>query len=126
MNLRSIDTEAAMTRRAFAMSLTAAITAACGLGQAAAAVEGKITTDAGKPVANATVFLDAGSRRFHLETKSNAAGRYEFENLQAGQYMLWSELPGYGCIVYPNIAVESGQRVHRDFKFSNRDAGCET
>lgn len=115
-----------MTRRAFAVSMGAVLAAFRAGAQDAATVDGKLMIAAGKPVPGATVFLDDHGRQCHLQTKSNNAGLYAFENLAAGHYTLWCELPDYGCIMYPNIALESGQHIHRDFQFSTRDRGCET
>ena len=120
-----------MTRRALLVSLAASATALRSFGQESpgqvgAAIEGKIETDVGRPVPNGTVFLDGSTRQFHLEANSNSSGHYGFENLPPGKYTLWCELQGHGCIVYPNLSLGSGERLHRDFRFSNRDNGCES
>lgn len=115
-----------MTRRIFLASVTAAGGAGGAFAQLTGAIEGKVEKETGAASPGAAVFLDGQSRQLHLEAKSDSGGRFSFENLTPGRYTLWCELAGYGCIVYPNLVVNSGDRLHRDFHFSGHDGSCET
>lgn len=99
-----------------------------------------IATRAGGPGIEGTVFLagaafpgtevvasSAASGQF-WETSTDNLGRYALEGLAPGRYTVWAEAAGHGCIVFGDITVKPGMRVHRDFRFAKNKIypGCES
>ncbi|MFL6414924.1 MAG: carboxypeptidase-like regulatory domain-containing protein [Bryobacteraceae bacterium] len=99
-----------------------------------------IATQAGGPGIEGTVLLagsafsgtevvasSAASGQF-WETSTDSLGRYVLEGLPPGRYTVWAEASGHGCIVFGDITVKPGVRVHRDFRFAKNKTypGCES
>ena len=82
-------------------------------------VEGLITGDADAPLARVTVGVDGLAAGEHRQVVSDSAGHYLLDELRPGGYSLWAEAKGYGCIIYPKVAVFPGKRIRQDFHFSN-------
>jgi tetratricopeptide (TPR) repeat protein len=78
-----------------------------------AVVHGYVRDSSGRPVANATVFLEFGTTEQALAppaeiTHTDSEGRYRFAALQAGSYRLRAEMTGYvGATVAPVNLVEN-------------------
>lgn len=81
-------------------------------------VEGFITGDANAPLAAVTVGVDGLATGEHHQVSSDSVGHYLLDELRPGGYSLWAEAKGYGCIMYPKVAVFPGKRIRQDFHFS--------
>lgn len=80
-------------------------------------VEGFVTSEVAANVPGATVGVDSLTRGFHRQTATDFSGYYLIDNLKPGSYSVWAEVKGFGCIIYPHVAVFAGQRVREDFHF---------
>ncbi|MGD0508715.1 MAG: carboxypeptidase regulatory-like domain-containing protein [Terriglobales bacterium] len=83
-----------------------------------AVVHGYVHDSSGRPLANATVFLEFGTAEQALAapakiTHADSEGRYRFAALQAGSYRLRAEMTGYGAAtaVPLNIAKNETQGI---------------
>jgi hypothetical protein len=85
--------------------------------QSAAAIEGFVTSDVTAVVPGATIHLDSLTRGYHREATTSTSGYYLMEEVQPGAYSLYAEVRGFGCIIYPHIALMPGQRLRQDFVF---------
>ena len=65
-------------------------------------VEGFVTSEVTASVADAKIGLDGLVRPIHRETRTDAAGYYFLRDLQPGAYILWADVAGLGCIMYPS------------------------
>lgn len=73
------------------------------------------------------VASSAASGQF-WETSADNLGRYALEGLAPGRYTVWAEAAGHGCIVFGDVIVKPGMRVHHDFRFAKNKTypGCES
>jgi hypothetical protein len=85
--------------------------------QAECEIQGFVTGDPGGNIANAVIGVDNLSRQIHRQTVTDSSGHYVIANLEPGGYSAWAEVKGYGCIIYPNVSLFSGDRVRQDFHF---------
>ena len=84
---------------------------------ARSSIDGMVTSDLATVLPGATVGLSSLTGAIHRETVTNLSGYYLLDDLPAGGYTLWAEARGYGCILYPHVAVFRGQRIRQDFHF---------
>jgi hypothetical protein len=91
-------------------------------------LEGFVTVDAVSPLSGVTIGVDNLARGTHLQSTTNTSGHYLFEDIRPGAYSVSAEAKGYGCIIYPRIVVNYGERVRQDFTFVRGKAlgDCET
>jgi len=92
------------------------------------AVDGFVTRDMAAAVSGATIGIDSRTGDFHRQTTTNMSGYYSMDDLEPGGYSVWAEIKGYGCIIYPHVALFPGERTHQDFHFvrAKRSPGnCE-
>ena len=94
-----------------------------------AGIEGFVTSDTlAAAVYGATVGIDSRAGSFHRQTTTNTSGYFLMDDLQPGGYSLWAEIKGYGCIIYPHVALFSGEPAYQGFHFvrTKRNPGnCE-
>lgn len=93
-----------------------------------AAIEGFVTSDLAASLPGATIGIDSLTRGYHREAITNTSGFYSIEELQPGAYSIFAEAKGYGCIIYPRVALIPGQHLRQDFRFvrtKRYPEGCE-
>jgi Carboxypeptidase regulatory-like domain len=91
-------------------------------------IDGFVTRDMAAAVSGATIGIDRQTGGFHRQTKTNASGYCSIDDLEPGRYSFWGEIKGYGCIIYPHVALFPGERARQDFHFvrAKRSPGsCE-
>jgi hypothetical protein len=91
-------------------------------------IEGFVTSDMAAAISGATVGIDNRTGDFHRQTRTDGSGHYLIDDLQPGGYSVWAEIKGYGCIIYPHVALFPGERARQDFHFvrAKRNPGnCE-
>ena len=81
-------------------------------------VEGFVTSDLASTIPDARVGIDSLTRGFHRETSTSSSGYYLLDDLMPGAYSVWAEVKGMGCIIYPHVALNPGQRLRQDFYFA--------
>ena len=82
-----------------------------------ASIDGFVTSDFVMALPGATIGIDSVTGSFHRQTTTDPSGYYLLDDLQQGAYSLWAEVKGYGCILYPQVAVFRGQHTRQDFHF---------
>src|SRR5438309_3915741 len=88
-------------------------------GVTSAAVRGKVTDDAGASVEGAVVSLQNGSTGQRFETRTRAAGIYNFENVAVGgPYTLEARSIGYRPVSQTEITLSLGQAIVLDLKLT--------
>lgn len=90
-------------------------------------VEGVVTIN-GSAVAGVEVEASSASMGAFWETSTNSSGYYSLDEVRPGQYTMWAEASGYGCIVIPRVLVKDDQRIRQNFHFSKGKTypGCES
>jgi hypothetical protein len=76
-----------------ALLLVAGLAPVCSAQQGASSVNGSVSDQSGAPIPGATVTI-TGSDNSARETKSNDHGRFTFQNLPLGAYVVQAEFPG--------------------------------
>jgi tetratricopeptide (TPR) repeat protein len=79
-----------------------------------AIIQGSINDSAGKPIANASVRLDRTAARNPIETKTTAAGVFEFSALPSGTYTLTAEKSGRRSAAAAVVVGSDGDRKRID------------
>jgi TonB family protein len=79
------------------------------------AISGAVFDPDGAPREGQNVYLTNMATRSQLDFETLENGRFEFSGLPAAEYRLTSDGPGIGTVT---IALEDGERWHRDFKLS--------
>jgi TonB family protein len=77
------------------------------------AISGAVFDPDGAPREGQNVYLTNMATRSQLDFETLENGRFEFSGLPAAEYRLTSDGPGIGTVT---IALEDGERWHRDFK----------
>jgi hypothetical protein len=101
-----------------AARLPAVLVAALVFGTSAFAqgvISGTVFDPDGAPRAGQPVYLTNVATKSQLEFETLDNGRFEFSGLSAADYRLTSDGPGVGTVT---IALEDGERWHRDFKLT--------
>ena len=80
-------------------------------------LDGFVTSDLTAALPGATVGIDGLTGGLHRQTATNSSGYYLLDDVPPGGYSVWAEVRGYGCIIYPHVAVFRGQRTRQDFHF---------
>ena len=90
-------------------------------------IEGTVSLAGSAFPGTEVVASSAASGQF-WETSTDNLGRYALEGLAPGRYTIWAEAAGHGCIVFGDVTVKPGMRVHRDFRFAKNKTypGCES
>jgi len=88
-----------------------------------ATIQGSVLDAAGKPVGDASVRLEEASARNPAETKTNAAGAFEFSALPTGSYALTAEKSGLHSRSAPTVALSEGDRKHIDLVLETSEDG---
>jgi len=78
------------------------------------AIQGHVINLAGKPVGDASVRLEQKGALEFLETKTNAAGIFEFTGLAAGDYLLSAKKSGLSSHDTSVLALAEGDQKHVD------------
>ena|SRR5579863_8160155 len=82
-----------------------------------AAIEGFVSSNLASVLPGAKVGVDSLTRGYHREAVTNTSGYYIVDELQSGAYSVYAEVPGYGCIIFPHVALMPGQHLREDFVF---------
>jgi tetratricopeptide (TPR) repeat protein len=77
------------------------------------ALSGTVLSSTGTPVGDASVMLESTGAQNPIETKTNAAGAFEFSALPSGSYTLSAEKSGLGTRT-TTTALSEGDRKHID------------
>jgi len=80
-------------------------------------VEGFVSSDLAGAIPGAAIRLDSITSGYHRDTLTNSSGYYSIDELQPGSYSLCAEVRSYGCIIYPRVVIQPGERVRQDFIF---------
>jgi hypothetical protein len=88
-------------------------------------VSGQVTDPQGRPVADAKVSVFANRDSRVQETRSDAAGRFAFAALPAGEYTLAGTAPGF-AEVSRTITVAEGAALPADLRFDRLASHAET
>lgn len=84
---------------------------------ATTSLRGTITDPSGAPIPSASVVIEDADIGFHAETKSDATGRYAFQQLTPGQYSITVEARGFGrAVLHATLLV--AQPATADAKLS--------
>jgi tetratricopeptide (TPR) repeat protein len=78
-----------------------------------AAIQGRVFDSAGKPVGDASVRLEESARN-PLQTRTSAAGAFEFSALPNGSYTLTAAKAGQHSRATAAVALSDGDRKHID------------
>src|SRR5436305_20877 len=87
--------ERSSVMRLFGIAALALGLAICGIGPAraaAASISGFVHDPDGRPIASARLVL---SGKAHTQTRSDAAGNFQFQNLSPGSYVLNADKAGF-------------------------------
>ena len=95
--------------RAVALALLCSIVAAC---SNSARVTGTVNEIEGGPLPGVQVTIDG--LKTHTQSKTDATGKFEFQNLAAGAYSVKAELTDY-VTETRHVTVASGQSANADF-----------
>lgn len=82
-------------------------------------VAGTIKTSEGVPLSDATVILVDRESGQELTTLSSSRGRYEFQLLPAGDYLIWARKRGFTTYA-EQIQVNANQRLRKDVELNER------
>jgi hypothetical protein len=94
--------------------LAAPVAPVGGQGLASGAIEGRVETAAGAPVANARVSIVDSSSGRRQSTVSSGSGRFVFENVAVGgPYALSAIAIGFSPRAQPGVVVHLGDRISR-------------
>jgi hypothetical protein len=77
-------------------------------------IQGSVRNSAGKAIGDASVWLEQEGTFKHLETKTNAAGAFEFTALAPGRYLLSAEKSGRKSNSIVALASSVGDRKNVD------------
>ncbi len=80
-------------------------------------LRGVITDPSGAPIPSASVAIEDADIGIHAEGKSDAVGRYSFQELPPGQYTITVQAPGFGRSVLQAILLVA-QPATADVKLS--------
>ena len=80
-------------------------------------ISGKLTDPQGVEIPGATIRLLRRAASSRREMKSNNEGRYMFSSLDAGEYRLEAESPGFPVITR-TVVLAQGQMAKEDLQFS--------
>lgn len=105
-------------RNFFYLALTIAAVAPANVPVRKSGIDGFVTSDIQAVIAGAAVGIDNVGTGLHRQTATNTSGYYVFDDLRPGAYTVWSEVKGYGCILYPHIVVAEGALIRQDFYFA--------
>src|SRR5688572_4038088 len=75
---------------------------------------GQIKDPLGASLPNATVTLYARERIFRLSTSTDSTGKYRFERLAPGEYLVQAEAEGFASASAQRVVVERGQTTTLD------------
>ena len=79
-----------------------------------ASIGGRVTETSGAPIAGAKVSVrNKFSNEFEI-TKSNTDGFYRIEGLRQGNYSVFAQAEGYGCIWVLNVLLYRGEHTNLD------------
>jgi ankyrin repeat protein len=85
----------------------------------AGALSGRIKTPEGAPVFDATVILVDRESGVELSTLSSSLGRYEFQVLPPGDYLVWARKRGF-ITASAQIQINANTRLRQDLEIKER------
>jgi hypothetical protein len=83
-----------------------------------ATVGGTVTDSTGAVLPGATVTISGIDTGVKTTTISNESGAYQFSSLQAGNYRVAAELPGFQEFVYGRVTLDVGAQLRLNFTLS--------
>ena len=96
-----------------------ALTATLGFGQNVnATLGGTVADSTGAVLPGATVAVTGIDTGVKTTTVSNESGAYQFPSLQAGNYRVSAELPGFQEFVYERVTLDVAAQVRLNFNLS--------
>jgi hypothetical protein len=96
-----------------------ALTATLGFGQNVnATLGGTVADSTGAVLPGATVTVTGIDTGVKTTTVSNESGAYQFPSLQAGNYRVSAELPGFQEFVYERVTLDVAAQVRLNFNLS--------
>ncbi|MGH9454062.1 MAG: carboxypeptidase regulatory-like domain-containing protein, partial [Terriglobia bacterium] len=104
------------TQKLLGAVLVALVVAAHGWAQANGSITGAVTDSSGVPVAGANVTIQNLETNSLRKVTTNQGGRYNAPSLQAGQYSVEAELPGFKSEIRTGIRLVVGQQAVVDLK----------
>jgi tetratricopeptide (TPR) repeat protein len=90
-----------------------------------ATIQGRVLDSAGKPVGDAEVQLEATGARAPLQTRTNAAGAFEFSDLSTGSYTLGAAKAGLRSRATAPLALSDRDRKHIDLVLEASGAAAQ-
>src|ERR1700733_6635162 len=90
-----------------------------------AIIQGRVFDSAGKPVGDAAVQLEATGARAPSQTRTNAAGTFEFSALSTGSYTLSAAKAGLHSRAAAPLALSDGDRKHIDLVLEASGAAAQ-
>lgn len=113
-----------MTRRAALAILAGSYALARPPAEAAGALEGRVTDENGRAVADVILKARHTVRGVTATTASGLDGRYRFDELPPGAYSLYAAKPGYCSLWIRQVIVQPDQRTRRDLTLAH-DSNCK-
>src|SRR6516165_1102741 len=108
-----------LMRRVALSTLIVALFATMGFGQNVnATLGGTVVDGTGAVLPGATVTATGIDTGVKTTTISNESGAYQFPSLQAGNYRVSAELPGFQEFVYERVTLDVGAQVRLNFNLS--------
>src|SRR5262249_15721572 len=83
-----------------------------------ATLGGTVTDSTGAVLPGATVTISGIDTGVKTTTISNESGAYQFSSLQAGNYRVAAELPGFQEFVYGRVTLDVGAQLRLNFTLS--------
>jgi|SRR6185437_15787891 Carboxypeptidase regulatory-like domain len=91
-------------------------------------IEGNALLGLSHPLAEVSVSATSRMAHLYFDDITDVNGHYKLEMLPAGNYQVFADANGYGCVLIPHLIVGEGQHVRQDFHFhlSQRRKGCDS
>jgi hypothetical protein len=70
-----------------------------------ASIDGFVTGTGATVLGGVAIGVNELNEGRYQQAVSDHAGYYRVDHLTSGAYSIWAEAKGYGCIVYPNLAL---------------------
>jgi len=104
----------------FVLAFLAAVGSLPGMAQTqGGSLQGKITDEAGQPVAGALIEVRGPALQAYLGTATDTAGQYQLPFVPTGRdYEVKVEAPGYNTVIRKGIDIPLGAAVHLPFTLS--------
>ena len=90
-------------------------------------VEGTVSIG-NRAFAGVEVEASSASLKSFWETSTDRNGHYSLDGMRSGQYTMWAEVSGHGCIVAPHVLIPAGKRIRKNLHFVKGKTypGCQS